>query len=110
MNTQEIISKLSPFEIQLIDDLWEYYMYNVRELNDADVDKVDSDDVGYFRKWLDDNTIEAFRLYMPESDSQLAEINQLNYASLYPITKVTGYKESLIKLRLLNPSKLDFFY
>ena len=74
METQEIISKLSPFEIQLIDDLWEYYMYNIRELNDADIDKVDSDDVGYFRKWLDDNTIEAFRLYMPESDSQLAEI------------------------------------
>lgn len=74
MNTQEIISKLSPFETQIIDDLWEYYMYNVRELNDADVDKVDSDDVGFFREWLDDNTIEAFRLYMPESDSQLAEI------------------------------------
>lgn len=67
METQEIISKLSPFEIRLIDDLWEYYMYNIRELND-------SDDVGYFRKWLDYNTIETFRLYMPESDSQLAEI------------------------------------
>ena len=74
METQEIISKLSPFEIRLIDDLWEYYMYNIRELNDADIDKVDSDDVGYFLKWLDDNTIEAFRLYMPESNSQLAEI------------------------------------
>lgn len=74
MNTQEIISKLSPFETQIIDDLWEYYMYNVRELNDADIDQVDPDDVGFFRGWLDDNTIETFRLYMPESDSRLAEI------------------------------------
>ena len=65
---------LSKFEIQIIDDLWENYMYNVRQLNDADVDKVDPDDVGYFREWLDDNTIEAFVRYMPESDSRLAEI------------------------------------
>ena len=65
---------LSKFEIQIIDDLWENYMYNVRQLKDADVDKVDPDDVGYFREWLDDNTIEAFVRYMPESDSRLAEI------------------------------------
>ena len=65
---------LSKFEIQIIDDLWENYMYNVRQLNDVDVDKVDPDDVGYFREWLDDNTIEAFVRYMPESDSRLAEI------------------------------------
>ena len=67
-------SVLSKFEIQIIDDLWENYMYNVRQLNDVDVDKVDPDDVGYFREWLDDNTIEAFVRYMPESDSRLAEI------------------------------------
>ena len=65
---------LSKFETQIIDDLWENYMYNVRQLNDVDVDKVDPDDVGYFREWLDDNTIEAFVRYMPESDSRLAEI------------------------------------
>lgn len=65
---------LNNFEIQIIDDLWEYYMYNVRELHDADVDKVDPDDVGYFREWLDENTIQAFIMYLPESDSRLAEI------------------------------------
>lgn len=74
MNTQEIISKLSPFETQIIDDLWETYMYNVQEANDADIDQVDPDDVGFFREWLNSNTIMAFNLYMPESDSQLAEI------------------------------------
>ena len=65
---------LSKFETQIIDDLWENYMYNVCELNDADVNRVDPNDVGYFREWLDDNTIVAFERYMPESDGRLAEI------------------------------------
>lgn len=73
-NIQKIINKLTPFEIQIIDDLWEDYIYNVRELNDADVDQCDPDDVGYFREWLDENTIEAFARYLPESDSELAII------------------------------------
>lgn len=73
-NIQKIINKLTPFEIQIIDDIWEDYIYNVRELNDADVDQCDPDDVGYFREWLDENTIEAFARYLPESNSELATI------------------------------------
>lgn len=64
----------SKFETQIIDDLWEDYMYNVRELNDTDVDQVDPDDVGYFREWLEDNCITAFEKYLPQSDSTLAKI------------------------------------
>lgn len=65
---------LTPFEIQVIDDLWEDYMYNVRNLNDADIDRCDPDDVGYFREWLDENQITAFKQYLSQSDSLLAEI------------------------------------
>lgn len=68
-------NSLTPFEIQIIDDLWEDYMYNVRDLNDADVDQCDPDDIGNFREWLyNDHSIIAFNCYLSESDSGLAEI------------------------------------
>ena len=68
-------NSLTQFEIQIIDDLWEDYMYNVRDLNDADVDQCDPDDIGYFREWLyNDHSIIAFNRYLSESDSGLAAI------------------------------------
>lgn len=75
MTTKQISNKLTPFEIQIIDDLWEDYMYNTRNLNDADVYQCDPDDIGHFREWLYvDHSIIAFNRYLPESDSELAKI------------------------------------
>lgn len=68
-------NSLTPFEIQIIDDLWEDYMYNVRDLNDADVDQCDPDDIGNFREWLyNDRSIIDFNRYLSKSNSELAKI------------------------------------
>lgn len=62
------------FLMQTIVDMWENYIYDVRDLNDADADKVDLDDVGFFREWLDSANWYGPRLYLPQSDSAMQEI------------------------------------
>lgn len=60
--------------MQAVVDAWENYMFDVRDLNDADVDKVDLDDVGFFREWLDSANWYSLKLYLPQSDSAMQEI------------------------------------
>lgn len=62
------------FVLQMLNDLWENYMYNARELNDADVDQVDLIDIGFFREWCDQEGFFAIEHSLPESDSAMQEI------------------------------------
>lgn len=62
------------FIMQMLNDLWENYMYNTRKLNDADVDQVDLIDVGFFREWCDQEGFFAIEHLFPESDSTMQEI------------------------------------
>lgn len=62
------------FIIQLINDLWEDWMYGHRQATDTEIDEVNIIDVGYFREWLDQEGLIAFLLYLPESDSLMQEI------------------------------------
>lgn len=62
------------FVLQTLNDLWENYMYNARELDDADVDQVDLVDVGFFREWCDKEGFFAIEHLLPESDSTMQEI------------------------------------
>lgn len=62
------------FLMQTLNDLWENYMYNDQDLNDADVDQVDTEDVGYFREWCDAQGFFAIEHSLPESDTLMQEI------------------------------------
>lgn len=62
------------FILQMLNDLWANYMYNTRELNDADVDQVDLIDVDFFREWCDQEGFFAIEHFLPESDSAMQEI------------------------------------
>lgn len=62
------------FLMQALNDLWENYMYNEQDLNDADVDRVDTEDVGYFREWCDAQGFFAIEHCLPESDTLIQEI------------------------------------
>lgn len=62
------------FVLQAINDLWANYIYNELNLNDADVDQVDLDDVGYFREWCDAEGYFFVEQCLPESDSLMQAI------------------------------------
>ena len=62
------------FVIMTVNDLWENYMYNVRQLNDADVDKVDKLDVAYFQRWCKLEMYEGIAKYLPKDNESLQEI------------------------------------
>jgi hypothetical protein len=62
------------FVLQAINDLWENYIYNGLNLNDADVDQVDLDDVGHFREWCDEQGYFFVQQCLPESDSLMQGI------------------------------------
>lgn len=62
------------FVLQTLNDLWENYMYNTRELNDADVDQVDLIDVGLFHEWCDQEGFFVIEHLFSESDSTMQEI------------------------------------
>lgn len=62
------------FLMQTLNDLWENYMYNEQDLNDADVDQVDTEDVGYFREWCNAQGFFAIEHCLPESDTLMQEI------------------------------------
>lgn len=62
------------FVLQAINDLWENYIYNELNLNDADVNQVDFDDVGYFREWCDAEGYFFVEQCLPESDSLMQAI------------------------------------
>lgn len=62
------------FVLQMLNDLWENYMYNARELNDADVNQVDLTDIGLFREWCDQEGFFTIEHLLPESDSTMQEI------------------------------------
>lgn len=67
------------FLIRTVNDLWENYMYNIRDLNDPDVSKVDIDDIGFFREWLDQEQLTGFTKLLPQSDSAMQEIVKYCY-------------------------------
>lgn len=62
------------FVLQAINDLWANYIYNELNLNDADVDQVDLDDVGHFREWCDAEGYFFVEQCLPESDSLMQAI------------------------------------
>lgn len=62
------------FLMQTLNDLWENYTYNEQDLNDADVDQVDTEDVGYFHEWCDAQGFFAIEHCLPESDTLIQEI------------------------------------
>lgn len=62
------------FVLQILNDLWENYMYNARELNDTDVNQVDLVDVGFFREWCDKEGFFTIEHLLPESDSTMQAI------------------------------------
>lgn len=62
------------FLYQMVNDLWENYIYDVCKLDDETVEKVDIDTVGYFREWCDASGFYAIDDYLPQSDSQVQAI------------------------------------
>ena len=62
------------FVLQTLNDLWENYMYNARELNDADVDQIDLIDIGFFREWCDKEGFFTIEHLLPESDFTMQAI------------------------------------
>lgn len=62
------------FVLQAINDLWANYIYNELNLNDADVDQVDIDNVGHFREWCDAEGYFFVEQCLPESDSLMQAI------------------------------------
>ena len=62
------------FVVMTINDLWGNYMYNVRQLNDADVDKVDMLDVAYFQKWCKQEMYQGIAKYLPKDRESLQAI------------------------------------
>lgn len=62
------------FLMRTINDLWENYIYETRELNDPNVDQVDTRDVGYFCEWCYKQGFFAINHCLSESGSTLQEI------------------------------------
>ena len=62
------------FFLQVINDLWENYIYNELNLNDTDVNQVDLDDVDHFREWYDEQGYVFMQQCLPESDSLMQGI------------------------------------
>lgn len=73
MNNNIKLDSLTPLELQMIDDLWEHYMYNICDRNDADVDRCELEDIGYFREWLDSESF-ACIILLPQSDSTMQSL------------------------------------
>ena len=62
------------FVMQAVYDLWENYMYEVRDAQDDEIDAVDELDVEYFQKWADQNNWYVISEFMPKSAKDLAEV------------------------------------
>lgn len=64
----------SKFEIQVVTDLWRYYIYEYYGFGEDVFEECHPEMIGHFREWLDEKEIIAFEKYLPQSDSDLAEI------------------------------------
>lgn len=62
------------FFLQIINDLWENYIYNELNLNDTAAGQVDLDDVGHFREWCEEQGYVFMQQCLPESDSLMQGI------------------------------------
>lgn len=62
------------FLYRMVNDLWENYIYDVCQLDDETVEKVDIETVGHFREWCYNSGFYAIDDYLPQSDSQLQAV------------------------------------
>lgn len=62
------------FVMQTIYDLWENYMYDVRDAQDDEIDAVDELDVKEFQDWADKSNWYVIKEFLPEPPKDLAKI------------------------------------